>query len=197
MVLKYPNLKDHIFEYDLLSHRECDEIVSHLDSREWDDFMWYQGSTDEHIDLDKDSKMKSTVNCPEAASMIQPHINEELHYAFHEKYNYYSVGSGGGGSFWEASSGIKFNKYAVGDYLSPHYDHIHSLFQGQFRGIPVTSVVGVLNDDFEGGDFIFWEEHTVNIKKGSVLVFPALYLFPHEVTPVTKGVRYSWIQWIV
>ena len=58
-------------------------------------------------------------------------------------------------------------------------------------------MVGVLNDDFEGGDFVFWEEHTVNIKKGSVLVFPALYLFPHEVTPVTKGVRYSLIQWIV
>ena len=41
------------------------------------------------------------------------------------------------------------------------------------------------------------KEHTVNIKKGSVLVFPALYLFPHEVTPATKGVRYSWIQWLV
>jgi len=72
-----------------------------------------------------------------------------------------------------------------------------NFFQGQFRGIPVTSVVGVLNDDFEGGEFRFWKEHTVNIKKGSVLVFPALYLFPHEVTPVTKGVRYSWISWIV
>ena len=136
MVLKYPNLKDHIFEYDLLSHQECDEIVSHLDSREWGDFMWYQDH--EQVDLDKESKMKSTVNCPEASDIIQPHINDELHHAFHEKYNYYSVGSGGGGSFWEASSGIKYNKYAVGDYLSPHYDHIRDFFQGQFRGIPVT-----------------------------------------------------------
>ena len=195
MVLKYPNLKDHIFEYDLLSHQECDEIVSHLDSREWGDFMWYQDQ--EQVDLDKESKMQSTVNSPESTAIIQPHINDELHRAFHEKYNYYSVGPGGEGSFWEASSGIKFNKYGVGDYLSPHYDHIRDFFQGQFRGIPVSSVVGVLNDDFEGGDFVFWEEHTVNMKKGSVLVFPALYLFPHEVTPVTKGTRYSWIQWIV
>ena len=91
MVLKYPNLKDHIFEYDLLSHEEWDEIVSHLDSREWGDFMWYQDH--EQVDLDKESKMKSTVDCPEAASMIQPHINDELHRAFHEKYNYYSVGN--------------------------------------------------------------------------------------------------------
>ena len=195
MVLKYPNLKDHIFEYDLLSHQECDEIVSILDSREWGEFQWYQDH--EQIDLDKESKMKSTVNSPESTAIIQPHINDELHHAFHEKYNYYSIGPGGGGSFWEASSGIKFNKYAIGDYLSPHYDHIRDFFQGQFRGIPVTSVVGVLNDDFEGGDFVFWEEHNVNIKKGSVLVFPALYLFPHEVTPVTQGTRYSRIQWIV
>ena len=72
----------------------------------------------------------------------------------------------------------------VGDYLSPHYDHIQDFFQGQFRGIPVTSVVGV-RDDFEGGDFVFWEEHTVNIKRG-VLVFPALYLFPHEVTQLQR-----------
>ena len=195
MVLKYPNLKDHIFEYDLLSHQECDEIVSHLDSREWGDFMWYQDQ--EQVDLDKESRMKSTVNCPEATNIIQPHVNDELFSAFHKKYNYYNVGSGGGGSFWEACSGIKFNKYVVGDYLSPHYDHIRDFFEGKFRGIPVTSVVGVLNDDFEGGDFVFWEEHTVKMKKGSVLVLPALYLFPHEVMPVTKGVRYSWIQWIV
>ena len=57
MPLRYPNLKDHIFEYDLLSHQECDEIVSILDSREWDDFMWYQDQ--KHVDIDKDSKMKS------------------------------------------------------------------------------------------------------------------------------------------
>ena len=152
MVLKYPNLKDHIFEYDLLSDQECDQIVSLLDSREWGEFSWYQDF--EQVDIDKESN-------------------------------------------WEACSGIKFNKYNVGDYLSPHYDHIRDFFEGQFRGIPVTSVVGVLNDDFEGGEFRFWKEHTVNIKKGSVLVFPALYLFPHEVTPVTKGVRYSWISWIV
>ena len=126
--------------------------------------MWYQDQ--EQVDLDKESKMKSTVNCPEASDIIQPHINDELHHAFHKKYNYYSIGSGGGGSFWEASSGIKFNKYAVGDYLSPHYDHIRDFFQGQFRGIPVTSVVGVLNDDFEGGDFVFLGRTHCQYKEG-------------------------------
>ena len=44
MALKYPNLKDHIFEYDLLSDQECDQIVSILDDHEWRDFCWYNSN---------------------------------------------------------------------------------------------------------------------------------------------------------
>ena len=194
MALRYPNLKDHIFEYPLLSEQECDKIISTLDSEnDWDTFMWY-GSDHQQVDVDKQSKMKSTVNHT-VTEIIQPHINNELFSAFHTTYHDASITTGD--SFWENCSGIKFNKYSEGDYLSPHHDHIRDFFEGNFRGIPVTSVVGVLNDDFEGGEFRFWKEHTVNIPKGHVVAFPALYLFPHEVTPVTKGVRYSWITWIV
>ena len=193
MALKYPNLKDHIFEYDLLSDQECDQIVSILDDNEWRDFCWYN-SDYEQVDIDKQSKMLSTRN-NDATEIIQPHINDKLFHAFHEKYHDSSITTGD--SFWENCSGIKFNKYNVGDYLSPHHDHIRDFFEGQFRGIPVTSVVGTLNDDYEGGEFVFWGDYKVEIKKGSVLAFPSIYLFPHEVTPVTKGVRYSWISWIV
>ena len=75
MVLKYPNLKDHIFEYDLLSDQECDQIVSLLDSREWGEFSWYQDF--QQVDIDKESNMQSTVTAPEATNIIQPHINGE------------------------------------------------------------------------------------------------------------------------
>lgn len=193
-MLRHPNLKDHIFDYPLLSEHECDQIVSTLDEADdWDTFVWYN-SDHEHVDVDKQSHLKSTINHT-VTDLIQPHINDELFNAFHSKYHDPDITTGE--SFWENCSGIKFNKYSVGDYLSPHHDHIRDFFQGQFRGIPVTSVVGVLNDDFEGGEFVFWREHSVKIKKGHVLAFPALYLFPHEVTPVTSGVRYSWITWIV
>jgi predicted 2-oxoglutarate/Fe(II)-dependent dioxygenase YbiX len=193
-VLRHPNLKDHIFEYPLLSEHECDQIVTTLDEADnWDEFMWYSNDY-EHVDVDKQSQLKSTINHT-VTEVIQPHINNELFNAFHAKYHDSDITNGD--SFWENCSGIKFNKYSVGDYLSPHHDHIRDFFEGQFRGIPVTSVVGVLNDDFEGGEFVFWREHSVKIKKGHVLAFPALYLFPHEVTPVTSGVRYSWITWIV
>ena len=47
-----------------------------------------------------------------------------------------------------------------------------------------------LNDDFEGGDTIFYPEVSIRPKKGSVIVFPPYWLFPHEGTPVIKGEKY-------
>ena len=47
-----------------------------------------------------------------------------------------------------------------------------------------------LNDDFEGGETIFYPEMSIKPKKGSVVVFPPYWLFPHEGTPVTKGEKY-------
>ena len=52
-------------------------------------------------------------------------------------------------------------------------------------------------EDFEGGDFNFRisREYTVSMKQGDVIFFPSY--FPHKVTPVTKGTRYSLVAWFV
>ena len=47
-----------------------------------------------------------------------------------------------------------------------------------------------LNDDFEGGETIFYPDHVIKPKRGSVLVFPPFWCFPHEGTPVIKGNKY-------
>ena len=36
----------------------------------------------------------------------------------------------------------------------------------------------------------------IDTKKGDLLIFPSNFLYPHEVEPVTKGVRYSYVSWI-
>ena len=92
---------------------------------------------------------------------------------------------------------MKFNKYSVGESIEPHHDHIHDMFDGKVRGIPTTSLIGVLNDDYEGGELLFWNEYRVDLKKGDVVAFPSVFLFPHEVTTVTGGIRYSWVTWCV
>ena len=92
---------------------------------------------------------------------------------------------------------MKFNKYVEGESIQPHHDHIHDMFDGNIRGIPITSLIGVLNDDYEGGNLLFWNEYQLDLKKGDVVAFPSVFLFPHEVTTVTSGIRYSWVTWCV
>ena len=62
------------------------------------------------------------------------------------------------------------------------------------KGIPVVSVIGCLNNDFEGADFMLCGEK-IDLKKGDILLFPSNFMYPHEVTETTKGTRYSFVAW--
>jgi predicted 2-oxoglutarate/Fe(II)-dependent dioxygenase YbiX len=79
--------------------------------------------------------------------------------------------------------------------MALHADHIHSMFDGERKGIPILSVLGVLNDDYEGGEFYLIDKKT-DLSKGDIIVFPSNFMYPHKVEPVTKGTRYSYISWI-
>ena len=100
---------------------------------------------------------------------------------------------------WEGFSSIKFIRYHPGQEMTVHCDHIHSMFDGTRKGIPILSMVGHLNDDYEGGETFFFDDKDgkkVETKQGDLLIFPSSFLFPHYVTPVTKGVRYSYVSWV-
>ena len=61
----------------------------------------------------------------------------------------------------------------------------------------VLSCSFILNDDYDGGDFAFFgAEHIVKKQKGSAVVFPSNFCFPHAITPVSNGNRHSIITWI-
>jgi len=92
-------------------------------------------------------------------------------------------------------SEVLLNRYNVSTRMRPHFDHINSLFDGQKKGIPVLSIVGLLNDDFEGGDFLFFENYNISLQKGDIVIFPSNFLFPHGVSDITNGTRYSIVQW--
>ena len=36
----------------------------------------------------------------------------------------------------------------------------------------------------------------IDTKKGDLLIFPSNFLYPHKITPITKGVRYSYVSWV-
>ena len=92
-------------------------------------------------------------------------------------------------------SPIRFNRYSKNVKMEYHFDHIRTLFDGKQKGIPILSIVGLLNDDFSGGEFVI-NEKIIPLKKNSLLIFPSNFLYLHGVNPINDGVRYSFVSWI-
>jgi len=91
----------------------------------------------------------------------------------------------------DSNSGYDLLRYDPGDFYEEHTD--------SFISIPRhVSCSFHLNDDYEGGEFAFLNrEFKIKAKKGSLVMFPSNFMFPHEILPVTKGTRYSIITWLI
>ena len=98
---------------------------------------------------------------------------------------------------WSGFTHIRFNRYHPDRLMALHCDHIHSMFDGNMKGIPTLTILGSLNNDYEGGEFLmFDEEKEFKIKAGEIMMFPSVFLYPHKVAPVTKGVRDTFVSWV-
>jgi prolyl 4-hydroxylase len=92
-------------------------------------------------------------------------------------------------------------RYSPSQQYKRHIDNIllASRFQEVEQGIPTrdVSIIGYLNDDFEGGE-TFFDRQGIKVKpqKGSAIVFPSYYTHPHQSLPVTRGRKYSWTSWL-
>ena len=85
------------------------------------------------------------------------------------------------------------------DSLSAYDKPENSFMHGKVRKISLTLV---LNNDFEGGDLEFssgskgeCEITPIKANAGDMIFFTSG--MEHRVTPVTKGVRYSLVNWFV
>lgn len=84
-------------------------------------------------------------------------------------------------------------KYKEQGHYTFHVDHCNE--------IPRTmSMILLLNDDYQGGELCFADpngsnENKVKNKKGRMILWPSNFLYPHKVSPVTKGTRYSIVCW--
>jgi len=91
----------------------------------------------------------------------------------------------------EQDSGYELLRYSEGCFYKQHVDS----FKAQPRAVSCSFV---LNDDFEGGEFAFFNrELKYKLEKGDALLFPSNFMYPHEVMPVTKGTRYSIVTWFI
>ncbi len=91
----------------------------------------------------------------------------------------------------EIDTGYDLLRYKEGQFYIQHTDS----FKNQQRSVSCSFL---LNDDYEGGEFAFFDrEIMIRGGKGSIVMFPSNFMFPHEVMPVTSGTRYSIITWYV
>ena len=90
---------------------------------------------------------------------------------------------------------FRLNKYSKGGFMSRHIDNIHHS-HGQTYGYPQLTALLMLNDDYEGGNFLI-ADNEYETAKGSAIVFPSNFMFPHAVKKVEKGTRYSIVTWLM
>lgn len=93
-----------------------------------------------------------------------------------------------------ATENFQFTKYTA---PSGRYGkHVDSMLNNTVRKLSFTLQLSN-PEDYEGGDLCLYSSEEVtkmNREQGFVTVFPSYVL--HEVTPVTKGTRYSLVSWI-
>lgn len=91
----------------------------------------------------------------------------------------------------EQDSGYELLRYKENQFYTQHTD--------SFKAVPrAISCSFALNDNYEGGEFAFFDrELTYKLKKGSCIMFPSNFMYPHEIMPVTNGTRYSIVTWFI
>tara|TARA_B100001778_G_scaffold21357_1_gene15977 strand:+ start:687 stop:1250 length:564 start_codon:yes stop_codon:yes gene_type:complete len=90
----------------------------------------------------------------------------------------------------KGDTGYILLKYNVGDYVREHVD----TWSGEHRTLSCSLI---LNDDYEGGEIVFFDGKVQPLlKKGDLCIFPSSFTYPHQVTPITSGTRYAVITWI-
>ena len=187
------NLKDYILHLDhWIPKNIIDQSIKELsDNNTWQRHTYSNSKTFEAKSKNADKEL-DVCNGSNLTYLKELH---ELTWKALEKYIVIEKLGGEAFDGWKGFSQIRFNRYNKNQIMSKHCDHITSLFTGDIRGIPILSIVGVLNEDYQGGEFIMFDDYEIKFKAGDLIVFPSIFLYPHLVKPVKQGTRYSFVSW--
>ena len=89
----------------------------------------------------------------------------------------------------EEAEDLQFATYTKGDFYGLHKDADET----NNRVLSITVQLSK-SSEYKGGDLVFdYDRHPMERRQGTVIIFPSnLY---HEIKPITKGKRYSLVQW--
>ena len=162
--------QDYIRQFKgILTDEECKKIIDTNEYNEWDDEWdenpWQIGS----FNGSRVCSFKEITN---------PEIDDLLFGVFGKMLKLYAK------DFWRASSylndtGYTLTRYHVGDCYPIHHEP---------SGSGIVATISLSSS--EGGDTQFFGREKVDSSIGMGFVYPASFMFPSAVLPVTEGVRY-------
>jgi hypothetical protein len=189
------NIKDYICVKNIIPTDVCNELIDTIDkSLHWKKHQWqmYGKPVDPTFPNRDFDVLDATAEIQE---MLYPYLSQAI-----QNYNTIISKENSFESFISTASvtrccQVRFNRYKKNTLMRTHHDHIHNLFDGEQKGIPILSIVGLLNNDFSGGDFIFFDNYNVKLTAGDVMIFPSSFLYPHRVEEITGGTRHAFVSW--
>lgn len=180
------NISMYIYRENAIPENLCNDMVQYQDDFEWHKHQWYSEGVGDGISYEE-KELEVSYGTEELANILEEvtsRVVTNYHDYIHED-----------NSIVMTQSDARLNRYKTGTMMRPHFDHIKTLFDGEARGIPVLSIVGLFNDDFVGGEFVFWGDYPIRMQKGDVIVFPSNYMYKHQVNEVLSGTRLSYVSW--
>ena len=183
------NLDFYIKTYSLLNEKECKKIIKTIKTYEWSQHEYsdpitlkkvaQNGSKELDVSYDKTENETHQLLMKKIWDSFSNYLNDL-------KFPWYHT--------WAGFTPVRYNRYKNNQIMSIHCDHIHTIFEGQRRGIPTMTALGLLNENYEGGQLVMLDQE-ITMKTGDIIVFPSNFLYPHGVKPVIKGTRYSFVSW--
>lgn len=174
------NVKDYIKVYNVIPKEVCEDIILRYENDEqWKTHAWYSSAADSK---GQRHNKELDVLYEKDLIVLEPYFGQSL-------MSYYA--DIGLDSLVSYHSKPRLNKYTSGTIMSEHFDLIR---RNKQDGIPVLTFLGILNDNYKGGQFLMNGE-VMELKQGDMIVFPSTFLYPHKVDEVTEGTRYSVVAW--
>ncbi|MCA9465529.1 MAG: 2OG-Fe(II) oxygenase [Nitrospira sp.] len=182
---------DYVYVTNVIPPHVCESVLAEIRPQEWTKHSWYNYE-DNQYSSQKDKELDVLSTNQKLQDTLGPFVFKALQ-EYMVKYG--NQTDDRIKSFVRTFTPIRFNRYRTGTMMREHYDHIHSIFDGQRKGIPILTILGSLNDGYEGGDFWMTGLQKVNMRAGDIVLFPSNFMYPHEVKEVTKGERYTFVAW--
>jgi len=181
---------DYVTVENVIPKEFCESTMDHINKNQWQKHTWTSAgpNTKRYSEEKKELDVQSITR--DMQSKIAPFMVQAAT-TYTEKFAFQG---GKTSQFIHKFTPARFNRYEVGTVMRKHFDHIHSIFDGQLKGIPILSFVGALNDEYEGGKMLV-RDVEFSLKQGDIIIMPSCFMFPHEITEVTKGTRYSFVSW--